>query len=108
MKMSKRWLEQGRARWKIENECFNTLKNQGYHIDHNFGHGKKNLSEAFFLLNLLAFFLHQIFELSDTLYKSARSTFSAKVEFWNTIRAAFRLLIFNSWEELIEKDKCTA
>ena len=93
----------GRARWKIENECFNTLKNQGYHIDHNFGHGKKNLSEAFFLLNLLAFFLHQIFELSDTLYKSARSTFSAKVEFWNTIRAAFRLLIFNSWEELIER-----
>ena len=27
----------GRARWKIENETFNTLKNQGYHIEHNFG-----------------------------------------------------------------------
>jgi hypothetical protein len=23
-----------RARWKIENETFNTLKNQGYHIEH--------------------------------------------------------------------------
>jgi len=30
----------GRARWKIENETFNTLKNQGYHFEHNFGHGK--------------------------------------------------------------------
>jgi hypothetical protein len=90
-----------RARWKIENECFNTLKNQGYHINHNFGHGKKNLSEAFFLLNLLAFFLHQIFELSDTLYQSARATFSARVEYWNTIRAAFRLILFDSWEELL-------
>ena len=26
----------GRARWKIENEGFNTLKNQGYHLEHNF------------------------------------------------------------------------
>ena len=24
-----------RARWKIENEGFNTLKNQGYHLEHN-------------------------------------------------------------------------
>jgi hypothetical protein len=33
----------GRARWKIEHETFNTLKNQGYHLEHNYGHGKKNL-----------------------------------------------------------------
>ena len=46
----------GRARWKIENETFNTLKNQGYHLKHNFGHGDRHLSEAFFVLNLLAFF----------------------------------------------------
>ena len=44
----------GRARWKIENEAFNTLKNQGYHLKHNFGHGDRHLSEAFFVLNLLA------------------------------------------------------
>jgi hypothetical protein len=31
-----RWLVRGaRARWKIENETFNTLKNQGYHFEHN-------------------------------------------------------------------------
>ena len=93
----------GRARWKIENECFNTLKNQGYHITHNFGHGKNNLSETLFLLNLLAFFFHQIFELSDASYLSARATCSAKVEFWNLIRVAFRLIIFDSWEALLER-----
>ena len=32
-----------RARWKIENEGFNTLKNQGYHLEHNFGHGHQHL-----------------------------------------------------------------
>ena len=36
-----------RARWKIENEGFNTLKNHGYHLEHNFGHGHRHLSEAF-------------------------------------------------------------
>jgi hypothetical protein len=50
----------GRCRWKIENETFNTLKNQGYHIKHKFGHGEKHLSFNFSLLNLLAFFMHQI------------------------------------------------
>ena len=49
----------GRARWKIENEGFNNLKNHGYHLEHNFGHDQQHLSEAFFVLNLLAFFMHQ-------------------------------------------------
>ena len=55
----------GRARWKIENETFNTLKNQGYHIEHNFGHGQQHLSMNFFVLNLLAFYIHQILSLCD-------------------------------------------
>jgi hypothetical protein len=49
----------GRSRWMIENEVFNTVKNHGYHIEHNYGHGVKNLSMNFFLLNLLTFFLHR-------------------------------------------------
>jgi hypothetical protein len=34
----------GRSRWKVENETFNTLKNQGYNFEHNYGHGNKHLS----------------------------------------------------------------
>ena len=49
-----------RSRWKIENEGFNTLRNHGYHLEHNFGHGKHYPSEAFFVLNLWAFFMHLI------------------------------------------------
>ena len=62
----------GRARWKIENETFNTLKNQGYHLEHSLGHGQQNLSFIFFMLNLLAFYVHQILELSDRLYQAVR------------------------------------
>lgn len=91
----------GRARWKIENEGFNTLKNQGYHIEHNFGHGKKNLSMIFFILNLLAYFVHQILELTDSQYQQCRATFSSRMEFWNQIRCTLRIIIFESWQETL-------
>ena len=50
----------GRARWRIENETFNTLKNQGYCFEHNFGHGEKYLATVFAHLMMLAFLIDQI------------------------------------------------
>jgi len=91
----------GRARWKIENETFNTLKNQGYHIEHNFGHGSQHLSLNFFVLNLLAFFIHQILELCDLNYQYCRSRFSSRQEYWNNLRVANRLLLFDDFEHLL-------
>ncbi len=92
----------GRARWKIENEGFNTLKNQGYHLKHNFGHGKMNLSYNFFLLNVLAFFAHQIFELTDNMYQKCRTKVGSRVEFWNRLRYAIQLILFKNWEHLLK------
>lgn len=99
----KEFVKGGRARWKIENETFNTLKNQGYHIEHSYGHGKKNLSMIFFTLNLLAFYTHQILELTDLLYQQCRQDFSSRKEFWNQIRCTFRFMVFDSWEIMVEK-----
>jgi hypothetical protein len=96
-------VREGRCRWKIENEVFNTLKNQGYHIEHNYGHGKKNLSMNFFLLNLLAFFMHQIFDLADNLYQQCRKKFGSKREFWNCLRGVIKVLIFPDWENLLQR-----
>ena len=92
----------GRARWKIENEAFNTLKNQGYHLEHNFGHGEKYLSYNLLLLNFLAFFMHQIFELSDRLYQKCRSKFTSRKDYWNQLRYTIRILIFPSFESLLK------
>ncbi len=99
----KRLVRAARARWKIENEGFNTLKNQGYHLEHNFGHGKNHLSSTFFLLNLLAFYVHQILELTDRLYQNCRAQFSSRREYWNIIRATFRLFIFEDWEQVLTR-----
>lgn len=91
----------GRCRWKIENEAFNTLKNQGYHIEHNFGHGVKALSFNFFLLNLIAFFMHQIFELTDSLYQACREKLGTKKTLWENLRVFLRIFIFPDWESLL-------
>lgn len=91
----------GRCRWKIENEVFNTLKNQGYHIEHNYGHGKKNLSMNFFLLNLMAFFMHQIFELTDNLYQECRKKLGSRRALWDCLRGVLRVLLFPDWETLL-------
>jgi hypothetical protein len=93
----------GRARWKVENETFNTLKNQGYHIEHSFGHGEKHLSFNFFLLNLLAFFMHQIFELTDRLYLACRGKLGSKKNLWDHLRVSMRMLIFPDWETLLRR-----
>jgi hypothetical protein len=72
----------GRARWKIENETFNTLKNQGYHFERNFGMGEKHLSENFVHLMMLAFLVDQVQQLACPLFqavlqKAKYSTFGA-------------------------------
>lgn len=92
----------GRSRWKIENECFNTLKNQGYAAEHNYGHGENHLSFNIYLLTLIAFLFHQVFELTDRLYQACRKKFGSKTHFWETLRAYAKILVFNSWEMLLD------
>jgi len=68
----------GRARWKIENETFNTLKNQGYHFEHNYGHGKKNLANVLACMNVLAFTFHSLANMIDAAYKKSRTFLSTQ------------------------------
>jgi len=87
----------------IENEIFNTLKNQGYHLEHNFGHGHHNLSIIFFMINLPAFYVHQILDFTDSLYQKVRYTkFTSRKEFWNQLRCTIRILIFHHWQSLMQ------
>lgn len=91
----------GRARWHIENETFNTLKNQGYHFEHNFGHGYKNLSTVFAMLMMLAFLIDQTEQLSCGLFQGALEKLdSKKSRLWRKIRGFFEFHVITSWEAL--------
>jgi hypothetical protein len=78
-------VDAGRCRWKIENECFNTLKNQGYHLTHNYGHGATYLSDNMYVLTLLAFYFHQIFELTDKQFQACRVAYGSKQQLWEDL-----------------------
>lgn len=90
----------GRSRWKIENECFNTLKNQSYHFEHNFGHGNENLATVFVFLMMLAFWIDQIQQLTSKLFRSAWEKKKSKIALWENVRSKFNEFIIESMEML--------
>lgn len=94
-------VEAGRCRWKVENECFNTIKNQGYHIEHNFGHGKEHLSYNLFILNMIAFLIHEILELSDKLFQKVREKIGTRYMLWERMRTFVNSLIIPDWTTLL-------
>ena len=90
----------GRARWKIENETFNTLKNQGYNLGHNYGLGKKNLSAVFTILMMLAFLTDQTQQMSCWLFKEAWEKAESKRYLWESVRSFFRCFRIDSMETI--------
>ena len=92
----------GRARWKVENETFNTLKNQGYHFEHNFGHGKNNLSVVFVALMMLAFLVDQVQQLACGLFQAVLEKKGSRKRLWEHMRALFKTLEFESMTQLFQ------
>jgi len=90
----------GRARWKIENETFNTLKNQGYHFEHNFGHGNQHLSTVMAYLMMLAFLVDQIQQRCCGLFNRAVKEAKSRTRFWRKLRGLFDHYLIPDWESL--------
>ena len=91
-----------RGRWKIENENNHVLKTKGYHLEHNFGHGKQYLSAFLLSLNLLAFLFHTVLEWSDDRSALLRQVLARRQTFFQDIQALMRYLVFDHWDHLME------
>jgi len=91
----------GRSRWKVENEGFNVLKNQGYNFEHNFGHGQQQLSSVLLTLLLLAFLCHTILTLTCATYQAVRRELGTRRTFFNDLRALTRYFYFSDWQGLL-------
>lgn len=90
-----------RTRWKSENENNNVLKHYGYHLEHNFGHGKCYLAQNLVMLNLLAFLFHTVLALCDEQYQRVRAELAVRQTFFHDVQALTRYLYFDSWPALI-------
>jgi hypothetical protein len=94
-------VQAGRTRWKVENENNNTLKTQGYHLEHTFGHGTHHLAALLATFNLLAFLFHTLLDLLDAQYRALRRTLVSRKTFFDDLRALTRYLCFASWAHLL-------
>ena len=92
----------GRARWRIENETFNTLKTQGYHFEQNFGHGYQHLSVVFAVLMMLAFLVDQVQQLCCPLFQAVWAKLGSKRRLWEKMRALFYDYALESMRHLFE------
>lgn len=95
-----RILEIGRSRWKIENETFNTLKNQGYHFKHNYGHGKKNLCTVMAYLMMMAFWVDQLQQAGNHTFQSLIVGLKTRVKLWDTMRAVVKIVPVGNMKQL--------
>lgn len=91
----------GRARGKIENEHNHVLKTQGYHLEHNSGHGKEHLASLLATLNLLAFGLHTLLALTDESYRLIRDAVGVRRKCFTHLEALTTYLYFETWERLM-------
>ena len=92
----------GRARWKIKHENNNVLKTRGYHLEHNFGHGKKHLSRLLMTMHLLAFGLHTLREVTEESSRLIRATVGARRKFFAHLEALTTCLYFETGERLMD------
>jgi selenocysteine lyase/cysteine desulfurase len=92
-----------RARWKIENETFNTLKNQGYHFEHNFGHGRKHLATGLAIIMLLAFSIDQIQQHASRTFRLIWKGLKTRKKLWSAMRASFSMQNSQSMSQLWQK-----
>ena len=100
-RMNAIWFMRGaRARWRIENETFNTLKNQGYHLEHNYGLGKRYLFFIFLLLMMLAFLVDQTQQLCCPLFRAAWKRAGSKTGLWEWMRSLFRCVELDRMETM--------
>jgi hypothetical protein len=92
----------GRTRWRIENETFNTLKNQGYHFEHNYGHGEKNLCVVLMMLMMAAFLIDQVQQMSNDMFQKAWKKKGPKSALWEAVRNLFAVFEVSSMGEIYE------
>ena len=92
----------GRARWKIENESFNVLKNHGYELEHNFGHGDTYLAMTLAALNMLAFAWHTVLNLIEPPWRKARQAAEKRTSFFAYLATLTSFVVFPTWPELLK------
>ena len=90
----------GRTRWHIENETYQTLKDQdrGVRLERNYGHGHRHLMTHLALSMLLAFQLDQLQTIGCAEFRAALDAESGRPTYlWTAMRTVLHRFEVDSW-----------
>jgi len=96
----KKFVKAGRGRWRIEKQ-FLTLKKGGYNLEHNYGHGKKNLSFNFYILNTLAFLIHQVLYIVNKGFSELKTIKGSFNLFHDFLKMVIQFFLFDSLDDIL-------
>lgn len=90
----------GRLRWKIENEGFNTLKNGGYGMEHQFARKSYTALKNYFQFMQMAHIIHQLMTLNTRFQEDfmKRPNHPTLKNLWANLVAAMTWFDFNEEE----------
>ncbi|MCL2713068.1 MAG: ISNCY family transposase, partial [Alphaproteobacteria bacterium] len=75
--------------------------NNGYNLEHNFGHGKKHLAVMFAAMNMLAFAMHTLCDSVESPWIKARNAAGKRKRFFDAIRILTTYTVFPDWWALM-------
>lgn len=91
-------VKNGRLRFKIENEGFNTQKNLGYSLQHKYSETSDLATKNYYTCLQISHMINQLFELS-TMVKEATSGRETIRNLWGFIRSVFSVIDL-PWDDL--------
>ena len=89
-----------RARWKVENNTFKALKD-GYHLEHNFGHGKETLASLLATFNLIAFLMQSACDLVCESWREARAKLAARYRLLDNLKFLTVYVVHDDWDAVM-------
>ena len=93
--------ECARARWKVENNAFKALKD-GYHLEHNFGHGKSTLASLLAMFNMIAFLMQSACDIVCGAWRAARAKQGARYRLLDDMRFLASYVVHRDWDEFLQ------
>jgi hypothetical protein len=78
------------------------MKNHGYELEHNFGHGETFLAMTLAALNLMAFAWHTALDLLEPPWRAAREAATKRTSFFAHIVTLTAYVVFPSWQVFLE------
>lgn len=96
----------GRTRWRIENEGFNTQKNQGYALKHKFSRKNLHAAKNYHQCMNIAHIINQLMQLSISFQRLLVNKNTLK-EIWNDLKSVLKMReLDQEILQIIKNERC--